>query len=70
MLSSAAAMPMAKLAAMTAEHDTEREDDVLTLIDKDWEDIIAWHANHLSNGLLEGINRPERVSPRNQEFSG
>jgi transposase len=30
--------------------------DVVTLVEKHWEGILAWHANHLSNGLLEGIN--------------
>jgi transposase len=28
----------------------------VTLVEKHWEGILAWHANHLSNGLLEGIN--------------
>jgi transposase len=28
----------------------------VTLVEKHWDGIIAWHANHLSNGLLEGIN--------------
>jgi transposase len=28
----------------------------VTLVEKHWEGIVAWHANHLSNGLLEGIN--------------
>ena len=28
----------------------------VALVEKHWEGIIAWHANHLSNGLLEGIN--------------
>ncbi|MBV8540419.1 MAG: ISL3 family transposase [Pseudonocardiales bacterium] len=30
--------------------------DFVILVEKHWEGIIAWHANHLSNGLLEGIN--------------
>ena len=30
--------------------------DVVTLIENHWDGIIAWHHNHLSNGLLEGIN--------------
>lgn len=30
--------------------------DFVTLVEKHWEGIIAWHANHLNNGLLEGIN--------------
>ena len=30
--------------------------DFVSLVEKHWEGIIAWHANHLSNGLLEGIN--------------
>jgi transposase len=30
--------------------------DFVTLVEKHWEGIIAWHTNHLSNGLLEGIN--------------
>jgi transposase len=30
--------------------------DFVALVEKHWEGIIAWHANHLSNGLLEGIN--------------
>ena len=28
----------------------------VTLVENHWEGIIAWHKNHLSNGLLEGIN--------------
>jgi transposase len=28
----------------------------VTLVEKHWQGIIAWHTNHLSNGLLEGIN--------------
>jgi transposase len=28
----------------------------VTLVEKHWEGILAWHKNHLSNGLLEGIN--------------
>jgi len=27
-----------------------------TLVDKHWDGILAWHKNHLTNGLLEGIN--------------
>jgi transposase len=30
--------------------------DFVTLVENHWDGIIAWHANHLSNGLLEGIN--------------
>jgi transposase len=30
--------------------------DFVALVEKHWDGIIAWHANHLSNGLLEGIN--------------
>ncbi|MGH3972888.1 MAG: ISL3 family transposase, partial [Pseudonocardiaceae bacterium] len=30
--------------------------DFVTLVEKHWDGIIAWHENHLSNGLLEGIN--------------
>ncbi len=30
--------------------------DFVALVEKHWEGIIAWHKNHLSNGLLEGIN--------------
>jgi transposase len=30
--------------------------DFVTLVEKHWQGIIAWHANHLTNGLLEGIN--------------
>ncbi len=30
--------------------------DFVALVEKHWEGIIAWHANDLSNGLLEGIN--------------
>jgi transposase len=30
--------------------------DFVTLVEKHWEGITAWHANHLTNGLLEGIN--------------
>jgi transposase len=28
----------------------------VTLVEKHWEGILAWHKNHLNNGLLEGIN--------------
>jgi transposase len=30
--------------------------DFVALVENHWEGILAWHANHLSNGLLEGIN--------------
>jgi transposase len=30
--------------------------DFVALVEKHWDGILAWHANHLSNGLLEGIN--------------
>jgi transposase len=30
--------------------------DFVTLVEKHWQGILAWHANHLTNGLLEGIN--------------
>ncbi|MGH3686463.1 MAG: ISL3 family transposase [Pseudonocardiaceae bacterium] len=30
--------------------------DFVTLVEKHWDGIITWHTNHLSNGLLEGIN--------------
>ena len=30
--------------------------DVVTLVEKHFDGILAWHHNHLSNGLLEGIN--------------
>jgi transposase len=30
--------------------------DFVALVEKHWDGIIAWRANHLSNGLLEGIN--------------
>ncbi|PZS21755.1 MAG: ISL3 family transposase [Pseudonocardiales bacterium] len=30
--------------------------DFVALVEKHWDGIIAWHTNHLSNGLLEGIN--------------
>jgi transposase len=30
--------------------------DFVSLVENHWEGIIAWHKNHLSNGLLEGIN--------------
>jgi transposase len=30
--------------------------DVVTLIENHWDGILAWHTNHLSNGLLDGIN--------------
>ena len=30
--------------------------DSVALVEKHGEGILAWHANHLSNGLLEGIN--------------
>jgi transposase len=30
--------------------------DFVTLVENHWDGIIAWHTNHLSNGLLEGIN--------------
>jgi transposase len=25
-------------------------------VERHWDGIIAWHASHLTNGLLEGIN--------------
>jgi transposase len=28
----------------------------VALVEKHWDGILAWHTNHLSNGLLEGIN--------------
>ena len=28
----------------------------MTLVESHWDGIIAWHASHLNNGLLEGIN--------------
>jgi transposase len=28
----------------------------VALVEKHWDGILAWHANHLNNGLLEGIN--------------
>ncbi|PZS11612.1 MAG: hypothetical protein DLM64_06375 [Solirubrobacterales bacterium] len=30
--------------------------DFVTLVEKHWDGILAWHKTHLSNGLLEGIN--------------
>jgi len=30
--------------------------DFVALVEKHWDGIITWHASHLSNGLLEGIN--------------
>jgi len=30
--------------------------DFVALVEKYWDGIIAWHANRLTNGLLEGIN--------------
>jgi transposase len=30
--------------------------DFVTLVEKHWDGIIAWHKNNLTNGLLEGIN--------------
>ncbi len=30
--------------------------DFVTLVDKHFDSILAWNTNHLSNGLLEGIN--------------
>ncbi len=30
--------------------------DFVTLVEKHWDGVIAWHTEHLSNGLLEGIN--------------
>jgi len=30
--------------------------DVVTLVEQHFDGILAWHHNHLSNGLLEGIN--------------
>jgi transposase len=30
--------------------------DFVTLVENHWDGIIAWHQNHLTNGLLEGIN--------------
>ncbi len=35
------------------------------LVENRWDGIIAWHHNHLSNGLLEGINSlVQAESPR------
>ena len=31
-------------------------EDFVTLVEKHWRGIIAWHADHLTNGLFEGIN--------------
>jgi transposase len=28
----------------------------VALVERHWDGILAWHAHHLSNGLLEGIN--------------
>ncbi|MCA1704548.1 MAG: transposase [Actinobacteria bacterium] len=30
--------------------------DLVTLVERHWDGILAWHAHHLNNGLLEGIN--------------
>lgn len=30
--------------------------DFVTLVERHWDGILAWHTSHLSNGLLEGIN--------------
>jgi transposase len=30
--------------------------DFVALVERHWDGIIAWHASHLANGLLEGIN--------------
>ncbi|MGH4007072.1 MAG: transposase [Pseudonocardiaceae bacterium] len=30
--------------------------DFVALVENHWDGILTWHANHLSNGLLEGIN--------------
>jgi transposase len=30
--------------------------DFVALVEAHWDGIVAWHANHLSNGLLEGTN--------------
>jgi len=30
--------------------------DFVGLVENHWEGILAWHTNHLNNGLLEGIN--------------
>jgi transposase len=30
--------------------------DFVALVEKHWDGILAWHQNHLNNGLLEGIN--------------
>jgi transposase len=30
--------------------------DFVALVENHWEGILAWHTNHLNNGLLEGIN--------------
>jgi transposase len=30
--------------------------DFVALVEKHWDGIITWHASHLTNGLLEGIN--------------
>jgi transposase len=34
----------------------------VALVENHWDGIIAWHANHLSNGLLEGINSLVQVA--------
>ncbi|MCA1708950.1 MAG: transposase [Actinobacteria bacterium] len=30
--------------------------DFVTLVEKHWDGLLAWHASRLNNGLLEGIN--------------
>ena len=30
--------------------------DFVALVENHWDGILAWHTEHLSNGLLEGIN--------------
>ncbi|MGH4011605.1 MAG: transposase [Pseudonocardiaceae bacterium] len=34
----------------------------VTLVENHWDGIIAWHHNHLSNDLLEGINSPVQAA--------
>ncbi|MGH8571917.1 MAG: ISL3 family transposase, partial [Gammaproteobacteria bacterium] len=36
--------------------------DFVTQVEQHGDGIIAWHANHLSNGLLEGINSPVQAA--------
>lgn len=34
----------------------------MALVENHWDGILAWHAHHLSNGMLEGINSQVQTS--------